>query len=471
MGVSVRTETSWPAHPGRTEVFCGRQQASNCGSYPDTKTAVTRVAWSPDSRRVMSLESRGAARVWDVDDLRRDPVALKLDSPVSCGQWSSDGKTVAIGVGKFIEFRETGTWKPLFKTGPHPALPMRLMWSDDGQSVITAGWNSRLTRWSRSSEASGTPLQEKKVPSQICLVGLHSSDGFLTADQSGQVREWNSGFDSDSEQVGSLGECERVVRAVTFTPDGSHILAGDSSGLVHRFTLEGTPDGTVCKPGSVARIAWSPDGEEFAVTTTNAKVETFDAISGESTWSEALPGGTFGLDWNADGRLITAAQSSEIRIGKRGEERRLITKANRRVLSVSSNRTGLLEVADGSRTLRIWDTNRSSDDRPGAPLHEIEERSAVQCLEWNPDGDRLAVAEGSRLRIYSDAFRRLSKARATEARFAGCRGARTVSIWRLPVRTAHCASGTKMQKSNANFNTASDWNSGRSPGARTLDTS
>ncbi|OYP34608.1 WD40 repeat domain-containing serine/threonine protein kinase [Rhodopirellula sp. MGV] len=98
------------------------------------------------------------------------------------------------------------------------------------------------------------------------LVATSGDDGLVKlwdADSLEPIREWNAGSS---------------VRKVSFSPNGSKIVAGDRNGNVHVWSVDtGEELASVAQEGSIFSVAWSGDGRLIATVGSDKEVRVYDA--------------------------------------------------------------------------------------------------------------------------------------------------------------------------------------------------
>jgi WD40 repeat protein len=225
------------------------------------------------------------------------------------------------------------------------------------------------------------------------------------------------------------------VRAASWSPDGTKVVAGWEDGTVVVAAADGARAGrTKCAGEALEDVAWSPDGKRLVCALDDGTARLLDAASPDLREIAALRGHAapvYAARWSPDGTLVaTASSDGTARIwtadGKeravlRGHEggvtAALFSPDGRRLLTISRDATARIwSVADGTEvavlrghtdtvlcatwtpdgagivtgskdgTARMWDAAGA----PGAVLRGPDD--AILAVAVAPAGDRVAIA-------------------------------------------------------------------------------
>lgn len=268
----------------------------------------------------------------------------------------------------------------------HQSWVRGLVFSHDGQTLVSGGYDGRLLWW---------PIGEEK-PQPVRAVDAHdgwvravviSPDGELvaTCGNDNLAKIWRF---SDGELVQTFAGHERYVYNVAFHPGGEHLVSADLMGVIRHWELATgkevrTFDGSAMHKydptfhadiGGARSMAFSPDGKYFAC---GSITDVTNAFAGQGTPVVAL------YDWEKS----EPAQLHKLKAGFRGVAWGLAFHVDGfLVASFSSNSGGRLVFF-----------------RPDAPneFHEFKMPVAGYDLDLASDGLSIAVAHAdNRLRIY-----------------------------------------------------------------------
>lgn len=346
---------------------------------------VSQVAWSPDGAWIATT-SMGAADLWDAATGGHVRVLEGHVGGVESVAWSSDSRLLVTGGGD-----GTARGWTLAAGEVQPAWTMRaravrggvldVALAPDGDRLLAAGVEG-ATVWevdgSFDSGVSSMPAvgfygDVAFVPEESAVVGVDRGGRLVVRDpRTGEVlRSFGPPF---SEHWFDLA------------PDGSAIAVGRGSGpAVVLDMASGAVRFSVDKPD--AELAWSPEGSELAVGDTI--VDRDGAVLGVLELA--------GYDvreprYSPDGRYIVtsgdAAGGSLVVIWDRAE-RRMIRSIEAETMDVAIDPSSRLLATDGRdvRPPAIWDLTTGHLVRTIA-----ESVGPVLDVAFHPDGTRLATA-------------------------------------------------------------------------------
>ena len=216
-------------------------------------------------------------RVWDLKT--RKPVALAFppfNQAVSCMAASPDGRTLAVGTGKYRSKFETGELVLCALDGRQPPksisqgiTPVSLAFSPDGNSLAVCSL----------SAAVGTAART------VNIIDLRSGRATAIGSTAGQ--------------------------SVAFSPDGHVLAVGCANGQIDLWPLDAT--GTM-KPFALKKhqalvwtLAFSPDGKTLASGSADNNVVIWDVPTGEDLMTLKHNGTVEALRFSPDGRLLASA--------------------------------------------------------------------------------------------------------------------------------------------------------------------
>jgi len=312
------------------------------------------VSWLPDSKRIVSGNSDGEVKIWNVEDGSLLNLLSGHTDGVNSVSCSPDGKRIVSG-------------------------------SDDKTVRIWDADNGRL-------------LHTLKGHSDFVLGVRFSPDGKTLASK----EQWDSVLIWDAENGDYLYKTYQTSSGdVNYSPDGKQIISGHYNGELiiwnalnglHLTRLRG-------HTGSVNSASYSPDGKRIVSGSYDNTLRIWDAKSGDLLNTlEGHTSSVINVAYSPDGKLIVSASYDAVRIwdAESGELLHTLTGYIGSVYSVSYSPDGKRIVSgSGDRTIRIWD---ASD---GSLINTlIGHTDDVNSVSYSPDGKRIVSASYNAVRIW-----------------------------------------------------------------------
>jgi WD40 repeat protein len=391
------------------------------------------LASSLDGRRMLAVDGKGVARVWDADT--HQPLSLPLDQAgfVQFAAFGPDGRLVLTANADHtaqVWNAETGEpVTPAFAVGR--ALAAAVL-TADGRRVVTLTADGRARLWDGTT---GRALPGLDAHAGIVRHVAFSPDGRRVASsgEDGKVCLWES--ETGKPALPPLPHPWRVWRAV-FSPDGKRLAAAsfddereqpggevcvwstDTGALLDRFPQPGSwqvgfyPDGRRVvvvagrdvwlgfnagrKPvrlphhGFADRPLFSPDGALVLTTAQDLTARLWDTATGRPLTPPVCHGATiWHAGFSADGRRWrTASQDGVVRtwaVADCSQPTRTL-KHDRPALRLALSPDGRRAVtASHDHTARIWDLST------GREVARLSHRAVVWGAAYSPDGSRVVT--------------------------------------------------------------------------------
>lgn len=404
-------------------------------------SAIDDIAWTPDSKAIISATKNGTPRVWDIEtgklrfELRAHtrPVASVACSPdgariFTAGDdgtikiWSAiDGRLETTLYGHTNEVRSLAVrasdgfvasystdksiriWDGAFG-GEFSAMSARnrynytLPMTSDGTLLASAGPEGSLSIW----DSDGGLVRNFPALSDLINDAAFSRDGSLIG-----VVNWDSTVRILDVATGTvikeLHGQDGGSSSCSFSRDGRHFASGSTN---QSIVIWDVGSGEIAKritlPVSAYRVEYSRDGKYLAAGMYDGSIRIWNGATYDSmTTIQAATGTIFNLDFSADGWLLAAATQDgtasvwRLPSGDRFAEYRGHAGT---VWDVAFHPDGSrLVTASADLTARMWDTKTGATTLILADFHD-----PVFNLVFSPDGSRLYVsASGADMKILS----------------------------------------------------------------------
>lgn len=345
-------------------------------------------------------------------------------------------------------------FRPLRGLLPHDQRVLNVVFSPNGDGILTIAADHRARLWNSACELRATLPHGSEI-----VAAVFSPDGsrVLTGGADGKVRLWST---TSGQSVGQAWEHVGPVKAVAFHPDGQSAVTAAAKGLHIWAVSNGDHLASTEVDGTIEGVDFSPDGQTVAAAGADGKAYLRDAASLRPTGPGFLMHGMplWAVRFSPDGQHILtagtdpgASQTNFVRLwdaktGKRGpalnhrwgaravvfspdgqtvatggedyqaqlwdvktgKPRGAPLQHDDAVLSVAFSPDGTtLLTGSEDRTARVWDTRTG---KPHGP--PLEHRATVHTVAFSPDGRSLLTGSREPLVRLWDAHLGMAGARA-----------------------------------------------------------
>lgn len=290
---------------------------------------ISRVAYSPDGRRIATSTERGLLRIWDTGTGAPITPAVQVASRIHDLTYSSDGRWIVVGgpsdrvrvldaesaqpalpefvasssvveavlgedrsrlvagtVHGDVHFWSLPEGKPIPAQGRHLGVVWATRFSPDGSHVATASADQRVLVWDAATARVLHEFRSEKA----AYAAVFSPDGkrilVASADRTARIRDLETGLHT-SEIMRHPGG----VWYACFSPDGRLVATGDDTGFARLWDAEsGLPVGNWLRSGSTLKhMEFSPDGRRFATTSSDQTARIWPVVFAPATAPDWLP--------------------------------------------------------------------------------------------------------------------------------------------------------------------------------------
>ncbi|MHC4539499.1 MAG: protein kinase domain-containing protein, partial [Planctomycetota bacterium] len=234
---------------------------------------VSAVAFSPNGTRVVTGNQSGVVRIWGLVKGKNVGEPLKHEGRLLFAAYGPDGLRILTETDGAVQVRDAATGTPIGKPFSHPGAIFKIRFSPDGLRLLTKSvTDAKLRLWDLASgEQLGVPFH--RLTTSITF----SPDGsrILAGSRGSVARLWDA---ATLKCLGEFRRHRRHVSSVAFRPDGLQFLTGSFDGTTQLWdaaTLE--PIGRLLVHQSEVKSAtFSPDGKEILIGFGDGTVRLWD---------------------------------------------------------------------------------------------------------------------------------------------------------------------------------------------------
>ena len=375
------------------------------------KARLVRMAFSPDSKRLVATERDNAVRMYDVAS--GAPVwsrVIDLKNPyenyTSAVTFSPDGGNVAVCATDYAIYLFDGaTGNEQKRLIGHAWYPWAIAFAPDGKLLYSSGWDSSIRRWNM---ADGKQLAVPTGVRGTCVVAA-SPHGRMLAQMDGfrSVRLYDG---RDGRELRQLRLQNVLWSQLVFSPDGRQLSGGGSDDEEVHAAVWDLADGDLVQHwhwpkgkdphSTIEDIAFSPDGKRLAAVVFRQHTGYLWNVPSGQQIARLDHHDPYGLSFSPDGstlatagwdscvRFWDAASGAPINVLDLKEDRS--TGRDRRIYTVRYAPEGdLLATAHLDGTVDVW----QADTQALRKSFKLEGRFVYGAMCFSPDG--LWLATGS----------------------------------------------------------------------------
>jgi hypothetical protein len=174
------------------------------------KSSVTALSWRPDSRVLASASEDGAAKIWEMNEGKQVKTWNPHPTGVLSLSYTHDGRVVTCGRdNQVVAWTPEGTKAKTFEFTNE--LPVRAVFSHDGERVVATDWTGKVTMWNTKS---GKAIGELAANPPTIAEQLASAQQRLAELQSGNAKPSPAKAVADSALSEALKDLAKASNAV-----------------------------------------------------------------------------------------------------------------------------------------------------------------------------------------------------------------------------------------------------------------
>jgi RNA polymerase sigma factor (sigma-70 family) len=351
--------------------------------------ANARLAFSPDGKMLASAGYSSIIRLWDVATGKQRQGPEGHDGDIITVAFAPDGKTLASCAhdDPTVRLWDSATGRPL-RALRHPALVGRILFSPDGQGVISACGDGAIRVW----DAVGKEVRTMRPPDPAQGEAWHSLSNLALTDSGKKVMAISIGHPSKASGKASCvtttwdlatGKQLSQRKAVTdvlsaFSADGSLLAEMAGAGIAVRNVATGNPALQLGLPAGADNfwypVVFSPSRKLLATVTSKRVVDgrksrvsytvrVWELASGKELWSGPTPRWGRVMAFSPDGKLLAWAGNDVFAVHEATTGKELLRRegfdGSVQSLAFSPGGTRLATGLDNA-TVLVWDVSRAA---------------------------------------------------------------------------------------------------------------
>ena len=349
------------------------------------------LSFSPDGKKLVTAGGMwgiGEVILWDV--ATGAPSRIERGGPIIDVTFSPDGKTLAYSArgGPMIKLRDVSSRTVVTTQGRYDFGLACLAFSPDGAIIATGHGNGTIMLWDVATRTLAATLEGHS--GEVYSVAFSPNGSTLASGSSDEtVKLWDAATRTNFETL----TVNSPVTTVAFSPDGSVVASGTWFRRVKLWnTTTGENIDTFNDHRALVRaVSFSPDGTKLVSASDDGAVVLRDLTAGNATTIAGYSGTVLGMIFSPDGATLASyngSYGSGVKIWDTATRRMITTLRGHGGLPISSisiSHDGTtLASASGHRVI-LWDLDTYTD------FAHLEHKDLTSAVSFSPDGDVLAT--------------------------------------------------------------------------------
>ncbi len=391
-------------------IFVFDAQTLALEQYIDTRSWVTTLAFSPDSRILVSGDRDGLIQIWSTETWQEAEAPYSGHTKAILDlAFSPDGKQLAsialdnLLIQWSVDPIESQELKRAEETGGMSAVA----YSGDSSRIVTTSNNFQIRVWDASSL---TILQTKAASSRIVdIAGTMQSNRFVLGgnNQKVEILDITNGIN-----VVTVGQMRYPLSGVAISPDGKRVAAGDVNGGIAVWDVSSEEfaeawrttnylidsDSDINALGSPHSLAFSVDGESIFSGLHNGTIRSLDSnTSSEIQQNQSLNAHVERLVISHDSKYLITQQKNNLITVWSLENGRALHRLQGEIKGDDpfSKDGRMLAVAFDPETIKLY------DPASGEEIYTFQGNRNPKAIRFIKNNAQLVAVYGGSMRLWS----------------------------------------------------------------------